>query len=67
MSEGKDQKKISLDVDTAVKWPTNQRFIIPDVCNIDLQTGEVELYIDDVSEAARQFWEAVMRIAGGDK
>ena len=47
-----------------IKLPP-QRFIIPDVCSIDLQTGEVELYIDDVSEAAKQFWEAVMRIAGG--
>ena len=38
-------------------------FIIPDVCSIDLKTGEVGLYIDGVSEAARQFWEAVKRIA----
>ena len=42
-----------------------RRFVIPDVCSVDLKTGEVELYIDDVSEAARQFWEAVKRIAGG--
>ena len=43
----------------------NQRFVIPNVCSIDLDTGEVELYTYDVSEAARQFWEAVKRIAGG--
>ena len=41
------------------------RFVIPDVVSIDLKTGEVELYIDDVSEAAKRFWEEVKRIVGG--
>ena len=70
MIEEKNSK--SFTVSDASKFTINpetiysvSRFVIPDVVSIDLKTGEVELHIDDVSEAAKRFWEEVKRIAGG--
>ena len=65
MLEEKDLQFSLGDLRYVEKSLSAQRLIIPDVCAIDLQTGEVELYIDSVSEAAKQFWEAVKRVAGG--